>query len=123
MATQSSAGYFIPAPADRCIVALRKWLAAHAHVPGPLPPAETVRATLLDRWTQHTSHCVHCQAAFAGIAKWRGRTNIALALSLLVGVRFWPARLLGVLCLGLLRLYALAEQQFKFADYKHYLNN
>ena len=62
---------------------------------------------------------MHCTAAFAGLQRWRRNTYGLLALAML-GLRFWPARLVGVLCLGMLRLYALLEQQFKFADYQHW---
>ena len=122
----AAAAYFMPAPADRCIVALRKWLDAHARgmaALGPLPPALYKRDELFDRWTQHTSHCRHCQAALAGLRKWRTNTYRALAVALLAGVRFWQARVVGVLCIGLLRLYALLEKQFMTSDYEHWKNN
>ena len=121
----AAASYFMPPPSDRCIVALRKWLDAYAPPSQlrPLPPPLYVRDELFDRWTQHTAHCVHCQAAYAALAKWRANTYRVLALALLVGVRSWPARLVGVLCIGLLRVYALIEKQFKVGDYQHWQNN
>lgn len=121
----AAASYFMPTPSDRCIVALRKWLDAYAPPSQlrPLPPPLYVRDELFDRWTQHTAHCVHCQAAYAALAKWRANTYRVLALALLVGVRSWPARLVGVLCIGLLRVYALIEKQFKVGDYQHWQNN
>lgn len=119
--------YYMPTPSDRCIVALRRWIAKHAPagISGlrPLPPPIYVRDELFDRWTQHTSHCVHCQAAFEGLQKWRSNTQKLLALSFLVGVRFWAARLVGVLCLALLRLYGVVEKQFMVGDYKHWQSN
>ncbi len=113
--------YFLPAPADRCIVAVRKWIAQYAHVPGPLPPPLQTRAALFDRWTQHTSHCVHCQAAYKALLTWRRNAYAALAAAAL-GFQWWPARLLGVACLVLLRVLAALEGAFKENDYKHYLN-
>jgi len=118
----AAANYFMPAPADRCITALRKWVDKHAHVPGPLPPPLYTRSVLFDRWTQHTSHCVHCQVALAGLAKWRRNAYVTLALAV-VGVRWWPSRVVAVACLGLLRLLAALEPAFKVGDYKHYLNH
>jgi pheophorbide a oxygenase len=112
--------YFMPAPADRVIVALHRWLDEYAHVPGPLPPPIRTRAALFDRWTQHTAHCRHCQAAVAGIARWRGRLGVGLGLCLLAAASHWAARLLGVACLGGLGLLGLVEQQFRVSDYKHY---
>lgn len=79
---------------------------------------------LFNRWTQHTSHCIHCQAAVAGLAKWRTRTYVVLALSLL-GIHHWLARLAAISCLGLLRLYALIQGQFTIGGangYEHWKN-
>jgi phenylpropionate dioxygenase-like ring-hydroxylating dioxygenase large terminal subunit len=114
--------YFMPAPADRCIAALRSWIKQYAHVLGPLPPAEYRRSVLFDRWTQHTSHCKHCQAAVDGLQVWRKNTLIVLALSLIGGSFWWGANIVSVLCIGMLSLYLLIEQQFKDSDYKHYLS-
>jgi len=57
------------------------------------------------------------------LRKWRTNTYRALAVALLAGVRFWQARVVGVLCIGLLRLYALLEKQFMTSDYEHWKNN
>ena len=65
---------------------------------------------------------MHCTAALASLGVWRKNTYRALALSVL-GLQLWPARVVGVLCIGLLRVYALLEQQFKFADYQHWKNH
>jgi len=46
-----------------------------------------------------------------------------LAAALLLGVRFWLARLVGVACLGLLRLYVVVEKQFQVGEYKHWQNH
>lgn len=125
--SDAASSYYMPTPSDRCIVTLRKWLSTHAPagVQGlrPLPPAIYNRDELFDRWTQHTSHCIHCQAAVAGLAKWRANTHRVLALALVTGVRFWPARVAGVLCLGFLRLYAFLDKQFRVGDYKHWQNH
>ena len=78
------------------------------------------RQQQLSRWEQHTSHCVKCQQGYAALLKWRRNTYAGLALSLLLA-RYWPARLVGALCLGLLPAYSFLLQQFKFQDYRHYL--
>ena len=118
-APKPASAYFMPAPSDRVIVALRRWLEQYAHVLGPLPPPIQTRAALFDRWTQHTAHCRHCQTAVAGIARWRKRLNVGLVLCL-AAASHWAARLLGVACLGGLGLLGLVEQQFRVSDYKHY---
>lgn len=118
-APKPESAYFMPAPSDRVIVALRRWLEQYAHVLSPLPPPIQTRAVLFDRWTQHTAHCRHCQAAVAGIARWRKRLNVGLVLCL-AAASHWAARLLGVACLGGLGLLGLVEQQFRVSDYKHY---
>mmetsp|Transcript_11681 Transcript_11681/g.38490 ORF Transcript_11681/g.38490 Transcript_11681/m.38490 type:complete len:412 (+) Transcript_11681:521-1756(+) len=115
--------YFMPAPADQPIIALRRWLAAHAPVLGPLPPPITDRATLLDRWTQHSAHCYHCTTAAGRLPVWRKRAAGTLALSLLFGMRAWPARLVAAGCVGLLWALGWAEQALRFQDYKHYENH
>ena len=62
------------------------------------------------------------QAAVAGLKTWRSNTNRLLAVALLGGVRFWPARVVAVLCLALLRLYGGIEQQFRVGGYDHWQN-
>ena len=115
------ASYYMPAPTDRCIAALRKWIVTFAHVPGPLPPPIYTRSILFDRWTQHTSHCVHCQAALQSFAKWR-RNAYALLAAAILGFQWWPARLVGLASVGLLWLLAALEPAFRVNDYKHYLS-
>lgn len=115
--------YFMPAAADRCVAAVRQWIKQYAEVLNPLPPAEYTRSVLFDRYTQHTSHCSHCEAALQGLNKWRKNTYLLLALSLFGVYHWWPARIASVLCLGLLWLYPIIEQQFKVGDYKHWQNN
>jgi hypothetical protein len=62
------------------------------------------------------------QAAVAGLKTWRSNTHRLLAVALLAGVRFWPARLGAVVCLALLRLYAGIERQFRVGGYEHWQN-
>jgi len=133
---EAAGSYFMPTQSDRCIAALRRWLISHApsglpassasgpHAGlGPLPPPIYSRDALFDHFTQHTSHCRHCQAAVSALAAWRKRTYRVLAAALLFGVRFWLARLVGVACLGLLRLYVVVEKQFQVGEYKHWQNH
>ena len=86
--------YFMPAPVDRAVGALRRWIGTHGHVLRPLPPPMASRQQLLSRWEQHTAHCVHCQQGLVTLRKWRRNTYVALVLALLLA-RFWPARLCG----------------------------
>ena len=117
-----SEAYFMPAPADKMVVQLRKWIDSYATVMGPLPPPMYERERLFDRYTQHTSHCVHCQRGLEGLRTWRKRTIGGLVVAALLS-RFLLARVVAAACVALLPLYALIEQQFKYADYKHYQNH
>ena len=74
-APTAAAAYFMPAPADRCIAALRKWIDAHAHAPRPLPPPIGSREALFDRWGQHTAHCVRAQRPPHAHARTHARTR------------------------------------------------
>jgi hypothetical protein len=89
--------YFIPAPADRPVRALRQWVRKYAHIPGPLP-TYFHRNELFDRWSQHTDHCRHCShAAKVMVPKWRKNTYRALCISVLLA-KFLVARLVVVGC-------------------------
>lgn len=120
---QQGANYYMPAPADRCVTALQKWIPKYTNITeealplGPIP-----RSVLFDRDAQHTSHCVHCQKGQASIQKWRKRTYGILAASIL-GVRFRIARVSLLCCLGLLKIYESLEKGFREGDFKHYLNH
>ena len=98
-----------------------------AHLPcaavlGPLPPPIFERERLLDRWNQHTAHCVHCQRGVESIRKWRRNTYVTLALAARAS-RGVVARLLAAACVGVLPLLGLLEGQFKYADFQHWKNH
>jgi len=120
--SKPEAAYFMPAPADLPIITLRRWIAKYAHVLGPLPPPIFERERLLDRWNQHTSHCVHCQKGIEDLAKWRKNTYIALALAALAS-RWLMARVVAAACVATLPLLSFIEKQFKMSDFKHYRNH
>ena len=115
----AASAYFMPTPSDRCIAALRRWLRQYASVMRPLPPPEHDRQVLFNRWTQHTAHCVHCQAAYFALGRWRTATYGVLALSL-IAISHWLARVAAVACVGLLRLYALLEGQLTLGGVNGY---
>lgn len=117
------APYFMPAPADRTVTALRKWIETYAHIPGPLPPLITDRKALFDRWSQHTEQCRHCRNALKGMQKIRKRTYATMALSVLFVGKSMLARLLIVVCLAILRLVATIEPSFKDGGFNHYEND
>lgn len=122
-------GYFLPAPADRCVVALRKWVddyAAENYVHGHrflLPALETNRKVLFDRWTQHADQCKHCSGAADAVVKWRNRTYWALAACILLIRRFMLARIGAVGCLFLLRAYNWVDSILRDGEFKHYKNH
>jgi len=68
---EGSAGYVMPAEADRFVISFRKQLdSAAGALPWRSPPsrgrahdAPLPRATLLDRYEQHTKHCAVCSEA------------------------------------------------------------
>jgi len=90
---------------------------------GPLPQTDSTRTALLDRWNQHGVYCYHCTAAADAIPLWRKKAVGALALSVLVGWRIWPAYIVTAGCIGVLYALSLAEQQLQFQDFKHYENH
>ena len=117
----SDRDYYMPAPADRCVSALRKWLSTYTNSTQSLPPP-LPRSVMFDRWTQHTSHCKHCQEGLAKMKKYRRSTYAALALSIF-GIKFRLAKVTTLLCLGILRLMQKLENSFRVGEYKHYENH
>ena len=117
--------YFMPAPADRAIVAFRKWKSKYAHVPLPLPPPINTRAELFDHYTQHTSQCRHCSEALEGVKKNAVRTKGLLAVSVFLAATKFPilGSCLVALCIGFLQLLKITEAAFMTSDYKHYKND
>ena len=113
--------YYMPAPADRCISALRKWLSAHTNLTQSLPPP-LPRSEMFDRYTQHTSHCKHCQAGLVRLQKIRRSAYATLALSV-IGINFRIAKFTCLLSLGILRLLQKLENSFRVGEFKHYENH
>lgn len=123
-------GYYMPGESDRSIGTWRRWLSsegARCVLPGPgseLPPTPS-RSELLDRYKQHTRHCVHCQEGLRTLDAWQLGAG-GLGLAALVADRCFdigPAPLLlagqvlAVLAVvGINRL----RQEFYFVDYEHY---
>lgn len=111
--------YYMPAPADRCIAALRKWIPKYTDMGvEPLPPP-LPRSEMFNRYSQHAAHCQHCQAGEVSLQKWRRRTYVALAASVL-GFKFRLAKLSLLVSLGLLRIFQKLDQQLRVGDFKHY---
>jgi hypothetical protein len=123
-------GYCMPAPADRCIVAMRKWIQTYAFIPttmvegkASLPSSPMDKRVLFNRWAQHTDQCKHCHAAKDGIQKWRRNTYLAMAASILLLPKFLLARVVAVACIALLRLLSTAENSMVQGGFDHYKNN
>jgi hypothetical protein len=125
--------YFTPAPADRAVVELYKWINKYAHEQSPYTTstgtpsdAESLaipRSVLFNRQAQHTSHCRICQEAQVGIKKWRRNAYGILVLSILGIKLHFMAQVAAVMCLGVLKLLAVIEKAFQTGDFKHYENN
>ncbi|EIE25057.1 hypothetical protein COCSUDRAFT_65076 [Coccomyxa subellipsoidea C-169] len=130
--------YFMPTPADRYVAKFRQWLDERAgggptpYDPShPLPPLETSKETILDRWNSHTMHCKACQQGFrivqaAQIAAAVLGALCMLGLSAVLGqgrplLSRLPA-LLGagaIVCAVAWRLLKSFKQNFIFVDYNH----
>ncbi|KAG2490575.1 hypothetical protein HYH03_010969 [Edaphochlamys debaryana] len=129
-------GYYMPAPADGSVVAMRRWFdefggAVPTCEPGtPMPPQMTKRE-VQDRYHTHTVNCRHCKKAMRN-------TEIAMAAAAVAGVvaAVWlvaralvgapllaPATALGaaavVACGLLVRALAGLREQFVYVDYVH----
>jgi phenylpropionate dioxygenase-like ring-hydroxylating dioxygenase large terminal subunit len=115
--------YYMPAPSDRCISSLRKWIDKYVSkdVTTPLP-APLPRPAMFDRWSQHTSHCKHCQAGLERMKKVRRSTYVALTLSVL-GIGYRLARVSTLMCLVVLRLLHKTENSLREGEFKHYENH
>ncbi|KAL3936791.1 MAG: hypothetical protein SGBAC_007964 [Bacillariaceae sp.] len=118
------ADYFMPAPADRCISALRKWVDKYTSedVVGPLPPS-LPRSAMFDRWTQHTSHCKHCQEGLMTLQKIRRSSYATLALSILGINKHWAPKITALLSLAVWRIVTKLENSFREGEFKHYENH
>ena len=118
---RSGTSYFMPGQSDRCIASLRKWIPQYASVMKP-PQRILPRPVLFDRWTQHTSHCKQCLAAFQGIQKWRRVTYGILAFSILA-IKHGLARVSVLGCLAMLTILRKLETFFKEGEFNHAENH
>ena len=114
----------LPAPADRCISALRKWISTYTSedVTGPLP-APLPRSEMFNRWSQHTSHCKVCQKGLATLQKIRRASYATLALSVLGIQKHWVPKITALLSLGVWRIVSKLENSFREGEFKHYENH
>ncbi|CAL8461986.1 g1517 [Coccomyxa elongata] len=130
--------FFMPTPADRYVAKFRQWVDERGgggptqYGPdSPLPPLETRKEVVLDRWNGHTKHCSHCQKGYramqvAQIVAAALGTLCTLSLSAALG-RGIPLlsrvpSLLGagaLLCIAAWFAAKTVEQKFIFEDYNH----
>ncbi|KXZ51973.1 hypothetical protein GPECTOR_11g95 [Gonium pectorale] len=129
-------GYYMPAAADSSVVAMRRWLdefgrAVPTCEPGaPLPPAMSKRE-VLDRYSQHTKDCSHCQKGLrqvelASLVAAAGAALAAVWLlarlvtgSPLLAPPNGMALLAAVVCAGAVAALRSLRQQFFYVDYVH----
>ena len=114
--------FFMPAPADRCITAVRTWVRTYARAweSQPLPPSPVNRDDLFDRNVQHVAICRHCQQAIEGIKKWKRNSYFVLAASI-VGLQLTPfATVTAVGSLLMLPLLTTVERSITEGGYEHY---
>jgi hypothetical protein len=114
--------YYMPAASDRCITALRKWVSKYTDVGKEVIPAPLPRSAMFDRWSQHTSQCIHCQKGLKTLGDARRLAHAILALSL-IGLKYKVAKLAALMCLGALRAIATLEKSFMEGEFKHYENH
>lgn len=115
--------YYMPAPADRCIGALRKWISKYTTIHSEALPSNTMpRSELFNRYAQHTSHCKDCQEGLKSMQRWRKRLYATAALSIF-GIKFAVAKVVLVVSIGMLQLFHMLETQLKVGEFKHYENH
>ncbi|KAK9908986.1 hypothetical protein WJX75_005595 [Coccomyxa subellipsoidea] len=130
--------YFMPTPADRYVAKFRQWLderGSGGPTPfdpnQPLPPLETCKEAVLDRWNTHTKNCKACQQGFRLVRAVQIAAAMVGALCLL-GLSAALGRGLpllsklptllsagALLCTGTLAQCKSLEQKFKFVEYNH----
>lgn len=121
-ARQRSGSYYMPAPSDRSIAALRSWVPKYTDmVEEKLPPA-LLRSQMFDRWSQHTSKCVHCQRGLKTLETIRRSAFAILCVSVL-GIQYTAAKILSILCFGALWVSSRIERSFKEGGFRHYENH
>jgi Pheophorbide a oxygenase len=116
----ASNAYFMPAPADRCIVALRQWFTQYAKLPERAPIPASV---LFDRYEQHTTHCQHCSKSLKRAQAVR-KTSIKIgAVSLLLVHQSVWAGAVAASSLVAWRLASKIEEGLKTGGFTHYDNH
>lgn len=118
--------YFMPAEADICIVAWRKWLKEHGIVYGNdvVHPQALPESILFDRYEQHTKHCRHCREALEGIQSNRRFAVIGLVASVLLWQVVEPVAQVGaVFCICFIALSTWLEQSFQKGGFDHATND
>jgi len=112
--------FFMPAPVDRPIRAIRTWVNQYAHIPKPLPASPTRRTDLFDRLNYHTVDCKHCYKALTvQIPMWKKRLTLSICFTTILN-RFLLSRIafaISVIGFGLL---SKVEQSFKQGNFEHY---
>ncbi|KAG2490580.1 hypothetical protein HYH03_010974 [Edaphochlamys debaryana] len=137
-------GFYMPAPADGSVVAMRRWFdefggaqqgAVPTCEPGTPMPAQMTKRQTIDRYSQHTAHCRHCSKALRNTERGMAAAAVAgvvaavwLVARALVGAPLLaPATALGaaavVACGLLVRALAGLREQFRFVDFVHAFNN
>ncbi|KAG2490582.1 hypothetical protein HYH03_010976 [Edaphochlamys debaryana] len=128
--------YYMPAPADRSVIAARRWLeefggAVPTCEPGTPMPAQMTKRQTIDRYSQHTAHCRHCSEALRNTERGMAAAAVAgvvaavwLVARALVGAPLLaPATALGAAavagCALLVRALAGLREQFVYVDYVH----
>mmetsp|Transcript_37799 Transcript_37799/g.85145 ORF Transcript_37799/g.85145 Transcript_37799/m.85145 type:complete len:561 (-) Transcript_37799:51-1733(-) len=119
--------FYMPAASDRSVAGWRSWLTregADVVRDDITLPATPSREALLDRYEQHTAHCVHCRQALEGLDKSQLLLGGVGLLALVVDRLSWaPAEWCVILEVGSLALVAglqRVRQEFYFVDYEHY---
>lgn len=119
---QRSDSYYMPAQSDRCIAALRSWVPKYTDMAEEKLPPALLRSQMFDRWSQHTSKCVHCQRGLNSLEKMRRSAYAILGVSVL-GMQYRAAKILSLLCLGALWIFPRIERSFKEGGFRHYQNH
>jgi len=122
--------YFMPSPADRCIGALRQWIAKYtsitadddAYFKTAIPPPMS-RTELFDRYTQHTIHCKECQRGLETLKKYRRWAYGILAVSVLGLDARRIARVTLLLSLAVVQVCSILERAMKVGEFKHHENH
>jgi phenylpropionate dioxygenase-like ring-hydroxylating dioxygenase large terminal subunit len=114
--------YYMPAPSDRCIAALRSWIPKYTDMDGERPPPALSRSEMFDRWNQHTSKCVHCRKGLKSLQTLRQFVYSILGVSVL-GFKYKIAKLAVLLSFATLRIAARIEKSFKEGEFRHYENH